>query len=131
MLPVYGEAIHLLVSFLDSDSSKEALSITEFFSRETHNSSRVVAYGILPSIFRILDSKSSEHHIISLKKLCNLSSNNDICQHIVYLKLHLEIGSISGQPNLVGYSIKVIKNFAISRRGELQLLKQMNSEVTS
>lgn len=123
MPPVYEEEIHLLVSFLDSDISEEALSITEFFSRETCNSSRIVAYGILPSIFQILDSKSSEHHIISLKILCNLSSNDDTCHHIVYLNLISKLVRFLGNPILMGYSIEVIKNLCNIEEGRSAVIE--------
>lgn len=72
----------LLVSFLGTEVSKEALSLLKVLSCHQYCQQKLVASGALTPILEMLDDQNRELHEPAIKILCNLSGNSRIVSFI-------------------------------------------------
>lgn len=111
---VYEDIFYLMVSFLDSDITEEALAVIEVLSGEDCCEVEVVASGVLTSIMKIVESQQRKLQICAMKILCNLSSQSNIGTQIVRLgyipKLILLLGDRSLAPYCINIFGKVCTN---------------------
>ncbi|KAL3640464.1 hypothetical protein CASFOL_015432 [Castilleja foliolosa] len=102
------EEYDLLASFLNTEVSKQILSIFEALSVDQHCSLKIATSGALTGILNILDSEIQERLEPALKILSNLSSNSDISSFIVPSELILKlIPMIGTQPR---HCLTILKN---------------------
>lgn len=72
----------LLVSFLGTDVSKEALSVLKVLSCHQYCQQKIMASDALTPILKMLDDQNRELHEPAIKILCNLSGNSIIVSFI-------------------------------------------------
>lgn len=72
----------LLVSFLGTEVSKEALSVLKVLSCHQYCQQKIVASGALTPILEMLDDQNGKLHERAIKILCNLSENSGIVSFI-------------------------------------------------
>ncbi|TMW88886.1 hypothetical protein EJD97_017955 [Solanum chilense] len=72
----------LLVSFLGTEVSKEALSVLKVLSCHQYCQQKFMASDALTPILKMLDDQNRELHEIAIKILCNLSGNSIIVSFI-------------------------------------------------
>ncbi|KAG2411303.1 hypothetical protein I3760_Q013100 [Carya illinoinensis] len=85
MLLFDKDGIYVLASYIETEITGEVLGIIEILSSQPEYKSMIVATGVLPSILKVLNTKTRDFHSIAMKILCNLSCNCDIGYHMVYL----------------------------------------------
>ncbi|KAK9271304.1 hypothetical protein L1049_026894 [Liquidambar formosana] len=130
MPPLHEDAIHVLASFLDSEITEEALAIIEVLSSQQHHKSEIVAFGVLPSIRKVLDTQIMESHILAMKILCNLSSSSDIAYHIVYLDFIPKLAPFLVDPTLSSYCIEIFRNLCNTEEARIAVAEN-NLYITS
>ncbi|KAH6827280.1 hypothetical protein C2S53_001859 [Perilla frutescens var. hirtella] len=107
----------LLASLLDTEVSKQALSILGELSTHQQCGSKIVASGALVGIFNILDSKIQELLEPALKTLSNLCSNGDIGSSIAPSELIAKLIPLLDDDSLASYCITILKNLCDSGEG--------------
>ncbi|KAG2666699.1 hypothetical protein I3760_15G075500 [Carya illinoinensis] len=110
MLLFDKDGIYVLASYIETEITGEVLGIIEVLSSHPEYKSMIVASGVLPSILKVLDTKTRDFHSIAMKILCNLSCNCDIGYHIVYLDCIPKLIQLLGDPDLARFCIEIIKN---------------------
>ncbi|PIA52692.1 hypothetical protein AQUCO_01000513v1 [Aquilegia coerulea] len=113
------DVFYLLVSFLDSEISEEALAIIEVISVDMDCNLEVVASGILPSILKILESQNRELQIPAVKILRNLSSQSDIGTQMVHFGYVPKLISLLGDRSLSLHCIRILRSLCITKEGRL------------
>ncbi|KAJ4701956.1 RING-type E3 ubiquitin transferase [Melia azedarach] len=114
MPSLHNEEIYTLASFVDSEITEKALAIIAVLSCQQNYKSRLMASGILPSVLKILDTGVSKFHELAIKILCNLSCDDNIIYHIVYLDCIRKLVHLLEDPFLARYCIKIIKALCMS-----------------
>lgn len=104
------EAFSLLATFINSELTKEALAILEVLSGHPYCRAKIEASGALTSILKMLDSNNRDFQELAIKILCNLSSNSDICSHIVSLECIPKLVPLLADSTLAGNCAFVLKN---------------------
>ncbi|XP_043713130.1 U-box domain-containing protein 5-like [Telopea speciosissima] len=112
---------HLLASFIDSEISKEALSIIEVLSVHQDYRSKIMASGAILPILKILDTQISDSQVFAVKILYNLSLNRDIGSDIQSLGCITKLVPLLGDSSLAEYSIKIIRNLSNTVGGRVAI----------
>ncbi|XP_035547104.1 U-box domain-containing protein 5-like isoform X2 [Juglans regia] len=110
MLLFDTDGIYVLASYIETEITGEVLAIIEVLSSQPKYKSMIVASGVLPSILKVLDTKTRDFHSIAMKILCNLSFNCDVGYHIVYLDCIPKLIQLLGDPYLAPFCIEIIRN---------------------
>ncbi|XP_040996887.1 U-box domain-containing protein 5-like isoform X2 [Juglans microcarpa x Juglans regia] len=110
MLLFDKDGIYVLASYIDTEITGEVLGIIEVLSSQPKYKSMIVASGVLPSILKVLDTKTRDFHSIAMQILCNLSFNCDVGYHIVYLDCIPKLIQLLGDPDLARFCIEIIRN---------------------
>ncbi|KAG2666688.1 hypothetical protein I3760_15G075200 [Carya illinoinensis] len=110
MLLFDKDGIYMLASYIEIEITGEVLSIIEVLSSQPEYKSMIVASGVLPSILKVLNTKTRDFHSIAMKILCNLSCNCDIGYHMVYLDCIPKLIQLLGDPDLARFCIEIIRN---------------------
>lgn len=100
----------VLASLLDTEVSKQALSILETLSSHKHCVRKIAASGALIGILNILDCKIPTLLELALKILTSLSSDSDIRSFIVPNELIPKLIALSDDNSLVRYCITILDN---------------------
>ncbi|XP_057785918.1 U-box domain-containing protein 5-like [Salvia miltiorrhiza] len=100
----------LLASLLDTEVSKQALSILGELSNHQQCGQQIAASGALVGIFNILDSQIQELLEPALKILSNLSSHGDVGSFIIPSKLIPKLIPLFEDDSLASYCIAILKN---------------------
>ncbi|KAL8549707.1 hypothetical protein ACS0TY_008519 [Phlomoides rotata] len=101
---------HVLASLLDTEVSKQALSILETMSFHKHCGRKIAASGALVGIFNILDGQIPELLELALKILRNISSDGDVRSFIDPHELIPKLIPLSDDNTLARYCITILKN---------------------
>ncbi|XP_059456427.1 U-box domain-containing protein 5-like [Corylus avellana] len=104
------ETFSLLATVINSEITKEALEILEVLSGHPYCRAKIEASGALMSIPKMLDSNNRDFQELAIKILCNLSSNSDICSHIVSLECIPKLVPLLADSTLAGNCAFVLKN---------------------
>ncbi|KAG6626832.1 hypothetical protein CIPAW_15G079600 [Carya illinoinensis] len=110
MLLFDKDGIYVLASYIETEITGEVLGIIEILSSQPEYKSMIVATGVLPSILKVLNTKTRDFHSIAMKILCNLSCNCDIGYHMVYLDCIPKLIRLLGDPDLARFCIEIIRN---------------------
>ncbi|XP_010254799.1 PREDICTED: U-box domain-containing protein 5-like isoform X1 [Nelumbo nucifera] len=108
--PLSEEMFHLLVNFLNSEITEEALVIMEVLSSHRHCRSKIVMSGALPSILNMLDTQIREFQAPATRILYNLSLNRDIGSCILSLGCIPKLIPLFSDSLLAGHCIKILNN---------------------
>lgn len=100
----------LLASLLDTEVSKQALSILGELSNHQQRGLKIAASGALVGIFNILDSQIQELLEPALKILTNLSSNGEVGSFIIPSELIPKLIPLFEGDSLASYCIAILKN---------------------
>ncbi|KAG7943980.1 hypothetical protein I3843_15G073800 [Carya illinoinensis] len=100
MLLFDKDGIYMLASYIETEITGEVLSIIEVLSSQPEYKSMIVASGVLPSILKVLNTKTRDFHSIAMMILCNLSCNCDIGYHMLYLDCIPKLIQLLGDPDL-------------------------------
>ncbi|KAK6152924.1 hypothetical protein DH2020_012563 [Rehmannia glutinosa] len=111
----------LLASFLDTEVSKQALSILEVLSFNKHCCYKIAASGALIGISNILDSQIQELLEPALKILSNLSSNDDISSFIVPSKFIPKLIPLLEDNTYSRYCITILKNLCDNQDARISI----------
>ncbi|KAG7943979.1 hypothetical protein I3843_15G073700 [Carya illinoinensis] len=99
-MPLFDkDGIYVLASYIETEITGEVLGIIEVLSSQPEYKSMIVASGVLPSILKVLNTKTGDFHSIAMKILCNLSCNCDIGYDMLL-----------GDPDLAQFCIEIIRN---------------------
>ncbi|XP_059458192.1 U-box domain-containing protein 5-like isoform X1 [Corylus avellana] len=104
------EAFSLLATYIDSEAAEEALDIVEVLSGHRYCRAKIAASGALTSILKILDSSNKIFQKRAIKILCNLSSTNEVCSHIVSLQCIPKLVPFLVDSALAGNCVYLLKN---------------------
>ncbi|KAJ4849613.1 hypothetical protein Tsubulata_048289 [Turnera subulata] len=107
---LHEETVSLLSSLLDSERNEEALCICEVLSANPQYRSKIVGYGALVAVVKILDSESKEFQERAIKVLLNLSYNKEICSQIVSLECIPKLVPFINDSHIARYCIALLKN---------------------
>lgn len=105
----------LLASLLDTEVSKQALSILGELSDHKECGQKIAASGALVGIFNILDSQIQELLGPALKILSNLSSNGYVGSFIILSKLIPKLVPLFEDDSLASYCIAILNNLCNNR----------------
>lgn len=105
-----AEAFRLLATLLNSEMTKEALDILEHLSVHPYCRGNIAESGALTSILELLDSHNRDFQERAIKILCNLSSDCDICSHILPSECIPKLVPFFVDSTLAGYCVLVLKN---------------------
>ena len=108
----------LLASLLDTEVSKQALSILSELSNQQCGQ-KIAASGALAGIFNILDSQILELLEPALKILRNLSSNDHVGSFIIPSKLIPKLIPFFEDDILASHCIAILKNLCDSEEARL------------
>ncbi|KAF5464026.1 hypothetical protein F2P56_014140 [Juglans regia] len=115
------EAFSLLATFLISEVTEEALDILEFLSSHPHCKAKIAASGALTSILKMLNSDNRDCQERAIKILCNLSSDCDICSHIVSLECIPKLVPFLVDSTLAGNCVIILKNLCCTDEGRVSI----------
>ncbi|KAG7994067.1 hypothetical protein I3843_01G037400 [Carya illinoinensis] len=115
------EAFSLLVTFLISEVTEEALGILEFLSSDPHCKAKIAASGALTSILKMLDFDNRDCQERAIKILCNLSSNCDICCRIASLECIPKLVPFLVDSTLAGNCVIILKNLCRTDEGRVSI----------
>jgi hypothetical protein len=104
------EAYSLLATYIDSEAAEEALDIVEVLSVQRYCRAKIAASGALTSILKILDSSNKIFQKLAIKILCNLSSTNEVCPHIVSLQCIPKLVPFLADSAVAGNCVYLLKN---------------------
>lgn len=104
------EAFGLLATYIDSEVAEDALEIVEVLSGHRYCRAKIAASGALTSILKILDSNNKFFQKRAIKILCNLSSTNEVCSHIVSLQCIPKLVPFLVDSTLAGNCVYLLKN---------------------
>ncbi|KAG6729672.1 U-box domain-containing protein 5-like isoform X2 [Carya illinoinensis] len=117
------EAFSLLVTFLISEVTEEALGVLEFLSSDPHCKAKIAASGALTSILKMLDSDNRDCQERAIKILCNLSSNCDICSRIASLECIPKLVPFLVDSTLAGNCVIILKNLCRTDEGRVSIVE--------
>lgn len=109
---LHEEAFSVLATFINSEITKEALEILKVLSGHPYCRAKIEASGALTSILKMLDSNNRDFQEFAVEILCNLSSNSDICSHIVSLDCIPKLVPFLVDSTLAGKCAFVLKNLS-------------------
>ncbi|XP_049396124.1 U-box domain-containing protein 5-like [Solanum stenotomum] len=105
----------LLVSFLGTEVSKEALSVLKVSSCHQYCQQKIVASGALTPILKMLDDlQNRELHEPAIKILCNLSGNSRIVSFITLSDVIPKLIPFLEDTALARDSLIILKNLCIT-----------------
>lgn len=108
--PLPKDAMHDLFLFLDSEITEEALLILEVLSCQKHYTSEIVTSGILSFVLELIKNPKSKHHNVTLRVVCNMSTQIDIGHHLIYLGFIEDLVPFLDDLLLSSYCIKIFRN---------------------
>jgi hypothetical protein len=124
------EAFSLLATFIISEITKEALEILEVLSGHPDCRAKIEASGALTSILKMLDSNNRDFQELAIKILCNLSSNSDICSHIVSLECIPKLVPFLVDSTVAGNCAFLLKNLCSLEEARISVA-ETNGCITS
>lgn len=111
----------MLASFLDTEVSKQALSILEVLSFHQHCGGKIAASGALIGILNILDGQVQELLEPALKILSNLSSNGDVRSFIIPSEFIPKLIPLFDDNSLARYCITILKNLCDNEEARISV----------
>ncbi|KAK9164166.1 hypothetical protein Syun_005068 [Stephania yunnanensis] len=121
------EAFNLLVTFLDSEITEEALAIAQVLSGDPDCQSELVASGVLPPIIRILESPLRKFQASSVKILIDLSSNSNIDSEIIRLGCVPKLIQLLSDSLVSEFSVQILKNLCKTEEGRIAIAETKGS----
>ncbi|TVU28177.1 hypothetical protein EJB05_19686, partial [Eragrostis curvula] len=108
---VNEEAFRLFTTFLDSELKNEALLILhEFVQHSSHPKSHSIASVVTPPLFKILASEDTEGLELSLKIICELSSDTYMKSHLISMGIISKLVPIFSEGSFVECCLKILRN---------------------
>lgn len=105
------EAFRLFTTFLDSELKTEALLVLfEFVQHSIRPKSYLIASAITPPLFKILSSDDTEGLELSLKIICELSSDTDIKSYLISIGIISKLVPILTEGSFVECCLKILRN---------------------
>ncbi|KAJ1280638.1 hypothetical protein BS78_04G248000 [Paspalum vaginatum] len=105
------EAFHLITSFLDTELKIEALlTLHKLVQHSGRPRSHVMASVVTPPLFKILSSEDTEGLELSLKIICELSSDADIRSSLVSMGIISKLIPIFTEGNFVECCLEILRN---------------------
>ncbi|KAL3341304.1 hypothetical protein AABB24_025717 [Solanum stoloniferum] len=114
----------LLVSFLGTEVSKEALSVLKVLSCHQYCQQKMVASGALTPILKMLDDQNRELHEPAIKILCNLSGNSRIVSFITLSDVIPKLIPFLEDTALASDSLIILKNLCITEVATASVAKR-------
>lgn len=110
---LHEESFHLITSFLDSELKVEALlTLLELIKHSSCPKSHVMASVVTPPLFKILASEDTEGLELSLKIICELSSDADIRSSLVSMGIISKLVPILTEGNFVERCLEILRNLS-------------------
>ncbi|XP_038718738.1 U-box domain-containing protein 5 isoform X2 [Tripterygium wilfordii] len=106
-----GDAYSLFASFLDSEVTEEVLAVLDVLSGHPHLRSKIAESGALVPIIKILEPQTRKFEEQAIRVLQNLSSNKDICCHIVSLGCIPILVPLLKESSLANHCLSLLKVF--------------------
>ena len=122
------DACNVLASLLDSEVIGEALTIMEELSKY-FDKANSAASGALTSVSKILDSGNTEFQQKAITIMCNLSSNVEICHHMISLKCIPKLLPFFKDRALLTHCVCILKNLCDTEEGRVSFVE--NKEAVS
>jgi hypothetical protein len=108
---VNEEAFRLFAIFLDSELKIEALLVLhEFVQHSSHPKSYSIASLITPPLLKILSSEDTEGIELSLKIICELSSDTDMKSVLISMGIITKLVPIFTEGSFVECCLKILRN---------------------
>lgn len=111
----------LSATLLDSEVSEEALDILEVLSGHLYCRAKIAASGALNSILKMLDSHNTHIRIQAIQILLNMSSDSDICSHIVSLECIPKVVPFLVDGALGGNCVCLLKNLCSTEEARVSV----------
>lgn len=116
------DAYDLLGSLLDTQVSKEALSILEALSTHQRCHNKLASSGAVIGMLNILESQIPELLEPALKVLSNLSSNSHFISSVVPLNIVQKLATLLEDDTLASYCIAILKNVHRDEKGKMSIV---------
>ncbi|GJN21982.1 hypothetical protein PR202_gb09507 [Eleusine coracana subsp. coracana] len=108
---VNEEAFRLFTTFLDSELKVEALLVVhEFVQHSSRPKSCSFASVITPPLFKILSSEDTEVLEVSLKIICELSSDTDMKSYLISMGIISKLVPIFSEGSFVECCLRILRN---------------------
>ncbi|KAL6011335.1 hypothetical protein ACLOJK_001781 [Asimina triloba] len=122
MPPLHEESFELLVSFIESDISKEVLTIIQVLADHQSFRSKIMTSAALPKLIKILDSKSNEVLVPVVKILLDLSYDTDFRLHILSSGCIEKLVQLLGCGEVAGNCIRILENVCETEEARAAIL---------
>ncbi|CAL9759359.1 unnamed protein product [Musa acuminata subsp. burmannicoides] len=117
------DALQLLLSFLDSQTSIEALTLLHILAQDPSCRSDILSSGVLTTVLKSLDSEVPEYLELSLNILLDLSADKDVKSYILSSGCITKLASFMMDGRLVHLCLKIIQTISSNEEGAMLVAK--------
>ncbi|CAL9189902.1 unnamed protein product [Musa hybrid cultivar] len=117
------DALQLLLSFLDSQTSIEALTLLHILAQDPSCRSDILSSGVLTTVLKSLDSEVPKYLELSLNILLDLSADKDVKSYILSSGCITKLASFMMDGRLVHLCLKIIQTISSNEEGAMLVAK--------